>query len=190
MQPCKLGGAMKVSRLESHDRLEHFKSDQSLSIFQGAETCLKSNPDSQMMQEYSPYIYIFAHPRTADDGVNKRMLWQPRLTRPEAQPNSYLFRAISKTDMLEVCWLLPPKELWSQYQRGNLVHEPTVLWSINQYQFNKRHMEAPAHDDLVEEKVKSIYKLIVQHKRAENTKKKIAFSKEKEKTMVENFLSS
>lgn len=165
---------MKVNRLEAHDRLEHFKNDQSINIFQGAEECLKLNPDSQMMQEYSPYVYIFAHPRTADDGVNKRMLWQPRLTRPQPQPNSYLFRAVSKTDVLEVCWLLPPKELWSQYQRGNLVHEPTVLWSINQYRFNKKQLELPAHDDLVETKVKSIYRLIVQSKRSTKAAKKVA----------------
>jgi len=176
VQGSKAGGKMKVSRLEAHDRLEHFKSDQSINIFHGAEECLKSNPDSLIMHDYSPYVYLFAHPRTAEDGVTKRMFWQPRLTRPEAQTNSYLFRAVSKTDMLEVCWLLPPKELWSQYQRGNIVHEPTVLWSINQFRFNKKQLEAPAHDDLVEEKVKSIYKMIVQNKRDANAKRKITDS--------------
>lgn len=156
---------MKVNRLEAHDRLEHFKSDQSINIFKGAEECLKENPDSLMMQEYSPYIYIFAHPRTADDGVNKRMLWQPRLTKPLAQSNSYLFRAISKTDLLEVCWLLPARELWSQYQSGNLVNEPTILWSINQFRFNKKQLESPSHDDLEDEKVRSIRELIKQNRR-------------------------
>ena len=61
MQVCKArGGKMKVNRLEAHDRLEHFKEDQSFNIFKGAEDCLKKNPDALIMQEHSPYVYIFA----------------------------------------------------------------------------------------------------------------------------------
>ena len=100
---------MKVDRLETHDRLLHFKKDQALNIAQGAEDCLKRNPLSLAIQSRSPYVYLFAHPRTADDGFTKRMLWQPRLTRPKAQTNSYLFRAQSNSDVIEVCWLLPPR---------------------------------------------------------------------------------
>src|SRR5579863_4273753 len=99
---------MKINRLETHDRYQHFIKDQSETIFQGAEKCLKENPLSIAIQEKSPYIYIWAHPRTAEDGVNKRMLWQPRLSIPEPQTNSYLFRATSKTDLIEVVWILPP----------------------------------------------------------------------------------
>lgn len=164
---------MKIDRLETHDRLEHFKKDQSINIFQGAQECLKNNPDSLIMQDHSAYVYIFAHPRTADDGITKRILWQPRLTKPRAQTNSYLFRAISKTDTLEVCWLLPPSELWKEYQRGNLVHEETILWSINQYRLNRKQLELPEHDDLPEEKTRYIYKLILQNKRIGNLSKQL-----------------
>src|SRR5882672_2443569 len=111
---------MKINRLETHDRLMHFKKDQEANIFQGAEDCLKKNPLSLAIQDKSPYVYIFAHPRTADDGVNKRMLWDPRLSIPEPQTNSYLFRAISKTDIIEVIWMLPPVETWPQYKKGNI----------------------------------------------------------------------
>jgi hypothetical protein len=83
---------LKVDRLETHDRLEFFINDQWQKITQGAEDCLFKNPDSLALQEQCPYIYIFAHPRTSDDGVNKRLLWQPRVTKPKAQTNSYLFR--------------------------------------------------------------------------------------------------
>jgi|ERR1700731_1142599 len=150
--------AMKLNRLETHDRLEHFKQDQAQNIFEGADDCLKKNPDSLALQEKSPYVYLFAHPRTADDGVTKKMFWQPRLTKPRAQTNSYLFRAISKTDIVEVCWLIPPIELWSQYQRGNITEEKTVLWSINQFQYNRQRLESPEYDDLSDEKVAVIWK--------------------------------
>ena len=148
---------MKIQRLETHDRLEHFIKDQSISIAQGASDCLKINPLSLALQEKSPYIYLFAHPRTADDGVTKRMIWQPRLTRPPAQTNSYLFRAQSKTDILEVCWLIPPPEMWKQYQKGNVTESEIVLWSINQYKTNKAELERPLPDDLPDEAVKKMY---------------------------------
>ena len=148
---------MKLNRLETHDRLEHFHEHQEANIFQGANDCLNRNPDSLGLQEKSPYIYIFAHPRTADDGVNKRLLWQPRLTRPKSQTNSYLFRAISKTDILEICWLIPPRELWQQFKTGNVTEEPTVLWSINQFQHNRKALDVAHPEDLSDEKVRTIW---------------------------------
>src|ERR1700735_2944384 len=110
---------MKLNRLEAHDRLQYLKEDQSANVFKGAEDCLKKNPDSIGLQSKSDYIYIFAHARTADSGVDKRLLSQPRLLRPKADPNSYLFRVQSNTDLLEMCWLLPPDEMWEQYKKGN-----------------------------------------------------------------------
>lgn len=151
---------MKINRLEAHDRLLHLKKDQSQIITQGAEDCLKRNRLSIAMQKYSPYIYIFAHARTADDGVNKRILWQPRLSRPKAQSNSYLFRVKSHTDILEICWDIPARELWHQYLEGKITENPLALWSINQYLFNKINLEYPYPDDLSEEKCKWIYETI------------------------------
>lgn len=156
---------MKVNVLEAHDRLLHFKKDQAQNIFQGAEDCLKRNPDSVFFQSRSPYVYIFAHPRTADNGVDKVMYWQPRLGKPEAQTNSYLFRAMSNTDMIEVCWLLPPEELWSQYKTGNVTENEDVLWSIDQYLNNKKKLEAPDPDDLSLDKQKQIWQELVSNKR-------------------------
>ena len=148
---------MKIQRLETHDRLEHFVKDQSANIAQGASDCLKINPLSLALQERSPYIYIFAHPRTADDGVNKRMLWQPRLGRPTPQTNSYLFRAQSKTDILEICWLLPPQEMWPQYKKGNICESNLVLWSINQFTNNREELEKPDEKDLPLERTRQIW---------------------------------
>lgn len=153
---------MKVNRLEAHDRLEHLKKDQAQNIFEGAETCLKKNPLSLALQEKSPYVYIFAHPRTHEDGVTKVMYWQPRLTKPEAQSNSYLFRAISHSDILEVCWLLPPHEMWDQYKKGNVTEHDVVEWSIDQFKTNRKNLENAHPEDFSDEKIKSIYQDINQ----------------------------
>ncbi len=152
---------MKVNILEAHDRLKHLIKDQSANIFQGAEDCLKKNPLSLVIQEKSHYVYLFAHPRTTDDGLNKRLLWQPRLSVPEAQTNSYLFRALSHSDIIEVCWILPAQELWKQYELGKVTESNWALWSINQYRTNKKALEKPHHDDLPEEKARLIMKTIV-----------------------------
>ena len=147
---------MKISRLETHDRLLHLKKDQSQNIFKGAEDCLKKNPDSLFFQSKSDYVYLFAHPRTADDGVNKRMLWQPRLFKPKVQTNSYLFRAKSNSDIIEVCWLLPPQEMWSQYLIGNVTENELVLWSIDQYCNHRNKLQADHPEDLNDEQGRHI----------------------------------
>lgn len=152
---------MKLNRLETHDRYQHFIQDQSTIIFQGAEDCLKRNPDSLKLQEKSPYIYLFAHPRTADDGFRTRLLWQPRLTKPKAQTNSYLFRAQSNTDIIEICWLIPPREMWPQYEKGKVCESNWTMWSIEQFKNNKKELEKPYPEDWNDEKAANILKNVL-----------------------------
>ncbi len=160
---------MKINRLETHDRLQHLQKDQSQNLSKGCEDCLNINPLSLALQEKSPYIYIFAHPRTADDSLNKRMLWQPRLSKPKAQTNSYLFRAQSKTDILEIIWILPPRELWPQYRKGNITENEIVLWSIDQFENNRENLEREDKDDLPEERSKLILAQVINEWRQKNS---------------------
>jgi len=144
---------MKIDVLDAHDRLLHFKKDQDVNVFEGVDECLKKNKDCVSMQEYFPYVYIFAHPRTADDGVTKRMIYQPRLSKPKAQTNSYLFRALSKTDLVEVIWLLPPRELWSQYEKGKVTESEDVMVSIKNFLNYRNELEKPHKDDWTEDEI-------------------------------------
>lgn len=156
---------MKINRIETYYRNKHLLEDQAVNVFQGAEDCLKKNPLSLAIQERSPYIYIFAHPRTAEDGVTKEMYWQPRLSIPKAQTNSYLFRAISKTDNVEVVWLIPPREHWDQYKKGNVTQDPTVEWSITQFKTNREGLEKAHPQDLPEETTKMMLKRVIDEHR-------------------------
>lgn len=151
---------MKIDRLETHDRLLHFQKDQADTITQGLEDCLKRNPVCVSMQEHFPYVYIFAHPRSEDRGGNKRMIWQPRLSKPKAQTNSYLFRALSKSDIVEIIWMLPPRELWSQYQKGLVTESQDIITSIHNFLYYRKELEKPHKDDFSEEKIKSILEKI------------------------------
>ncbi len=168
---------MKLKKLETHDRLLTFQKEQADLISQGCDDCLKKNPYSLALQSYSDYIYIFAHPRTVgldekvnwvtegrfktfEEGPEKILIWQPRLKRPTPQSNSYLFRAKSNTDIVEICWILPPEELWDQYERNTMLTSEIVLWSINQYKNNFAELAHPEPDDFPDEHINIILKRI------------------------------
>lgn len=173
---------MKLDVLETHDRLQHLVKDQSEIIFQGAEECLKRNPTSLAMQDRSPYIYIFAHPRKSDDGINTRLLWQPRLSIPKAQTNSYLFRAISKTDQIQIVWMIPPREMWGQYDEGNVTESNICAWSINQFKFNREALERPHPDDMSETKGMFVLQAVYDEIKHQAKKSKLVISDSSLKT--------
>lgn len=156
---------MKVNVYEAHDRLLHFKKDQEANVFQGAEDCLKRNEDCLFYQDRSPYVYIFAHPRTHDNGADKRLLWQPRLEKPNAQTNSYLFRAQSHTDLIEAIWLIPPREMWPQYAKGKVTENDIAIYSIDMFINNRMVLEVKDFEDLPEERCKQILRELIQFKR-------------------------
>lgn len=157
--------SLKIDPLDAHDRLLHFKKEQSVNLFDGVNECLTKNKDCVSMQEHFPYVYIFAHPRTAEDGATVRMIWQPRLTKPRAQTNSYLFRAVSQTDLVEIVWLLPPRELWPQYAVGQMTESKDVYTSIMNFLHARELLEQAHTEDWTEERIKrkleSIQKAIV-----------------------------
>jgi hypothetical protein len=142
---------MKLNRLETHDRLEHF-TRQSFDIGQCCQDLIDKRPFGQ-----HPF-YIFAHARTDEDGVTKRLIWQPRLTKPKAQSNSMLFKAYPGTDVLKVIWMIPAVELWEQYEKGKMTENKTVYDSIQAYKLNRNELEKPEDDDLSDEKIHQIYR--------------------------------
>ena len=147
---------MKVDRLETHDRFLDFKNQWEL-ISQGCMDCIKNVPDAVL----SPF-YVFAHTRTIDNEERvtlvtdynfdarktpqKRLIWQPRITKPKAQTNSYLFLAQKNTDIIKIIWLLPPEELWDCYKPGQLTENEDIWVSIQNYKYNRKKLEMPDPD--------------------------------------------
>jgi hypothetical protein len=163
---------MKINVLETHDRYEHVIKDQWEAISKGAEDYLLRNPYSISLQDKSPYIYIWAHARKTDDLRNERLLWQARLSRPKPDTNSFLFRALSKTDIIEVCWIIPKQEMWGQFEKGFVAESNICAWSIEMF---KNHYEllAKSHpDDLEEEQGKKILQSVLNEHKQEIKRKK------------------
>ena len=145
---------MKINRLETHDRLQHF-TKQSFNISECCQDLINQRPFGD-----HPF-YIFAHARTEDDqpGV-KRLIWQPRLTKPKAQTNSMLFKAYPGTDVIKVIWMIPQEELWLQFTTGKMTENKTVCESIDMFLNQKSKLEAPEPDDLSEAQIDAIYRQI------------------------------
>lgn len=148
---------MKLNRHETHDRFNIFQKQKDV-ISEGCMECIKNVPDSIK----SPF-YIFAHPRTVDydekisimvsgtisnkqQAPSTRLIWSPRITKPKAQTNSYLFLAKKNSDTIKVIWLLPPRELWEQYMPGKMTHNPDVWTSIINFQKHRDILERPEED--------------------------------------------
>lgn len=152
----------KVDRLESHDRLLHIKK-QSTDI----EKCVENIVDQRPFGNHP--FYIFAHARTMEDGATKRLIWQPRLTKPLPQTNSMLFKAYPGKDTIKILWMIPAREMWPQYKKGNVTHSEIVLESIKAFQFDRKSLEAPEKDDLSESEIDAIYRELAQEAQLNKT---------------------
>jgi len=164
---------MKLDRLETHDRYEHF-TKQSFDIGKSCQDLIDQRPFGN-----HPF-YIFAHKReigldervaiynqdlmnnprqfkTLAEVPNARLIWQPRLTKPKAQTNSMLYKAYPGSDVLKVIWMIPSRELWEQYTQGKMTENKTICESIYDFQNNKGKLEAPEDDDLSDQEIDKIY---------------------------------
>ncbi len=159
---------MKLNRLETHDRLQFF-TKQSFDIGECCQDLIKKKPFGD-----HPF-YIFAHSRTEEDGVTKRLIWQPRLTKPKAQTNSMLFKAYPGTDLIKVIWMIPDRILWAQYTKGKVTENKTVCDSIDMFTHKREELEAKEEDDLNDEAIDAIYRQICY---ARNDEKRKQISKE------------
>jgi hypothetical protein len=156
---------MKLDRLETHDRFVHFTKQQ-FDIGECCQEVIKNRPAEWGNRPF----YIFAHTRTDDDGVSQRLIWQPRLTRPKAQTNSMLFKAFPPGDTLKIIWIIPKRELWSNYAKGMMCENKTISDSIHDFQHNRQKLEQPDEDDLDDKAIESLYNAIARN--ADANKKK------------------
>jgi hypothetical protein len=141
---------MKINILDAHDRLKEVNK-QSKDITECCEDLIKQRP----FDDHA--FYIYCHARTEDNGRDKRLIWQPRLTRPLPQTNSMLFKAYPKTGDIKVCWMIPAREMWAQYQQGKLTEHEVVIESIRLFENDRTTLEKPEHDDLTDTEIDAIY---------------------------------
>jgi hypothetical protein len=142
---------MKINRLDAHDRFTHF-TKQGFDIGECCQDLINKRPFGDHA------FYIFAHARTAEDGVTKNLIWQPRLTKPKAQTNSMLFKGYPGSDIIKVIWMIPDQALWDTFKKGQITENETILRSIHDYQHGRKRLEAKEDDDLSDTQIDLIYR--------------------------------
>jgi hypothetical protein len=161
---------MKISRTDAHDRFSFYQK-QDFDI----AACCQNLIDKRPFGDHP--FYIFAHARTLGldeklklfssgryanfmDIPEKTIIWQPRLTKPKAQTNSMLFKGYPGTDHVKVIWIIPPRELWSQFKKGLMTENESITISIHDFEHNREQLEAKEEDDLPDEVIDRIYREI------------------------------
>lgn len=131
---------MKLNRLETHDRLHYFLNQQ----FQMGD-CAQSLINQKPFGEHP--FYILCHPRTDEDGINKRYIWSPWIWKSRAQTNAMLLKAYPNSDILKIMWILPPREMWASFKTGTMFENSLILDSITAFEKDKSALEQPEDDD-------------------------------------------
>ena len=145
---------MNVDILDAHDRHKHFTSQN----FQISE-CVQDMIDREPFGPNRAF-YIFAHARTDDDGSTKRLIWQPRLTKPEPQTNSMLFKVFPPSDEVEIIWMIPDRALWPQFQREFVTGCSIIEQSIFDFLHARDRLTRPDKEDPTDEEIRDVYKAI------------------------------
>ena len=118
------------------------------------EKCDLYNKDLNNFLSISSYTRLY---QTMDQVPEKRLIWQPRLTKPKSQSNSMLFKAYPGTDVIKVIWMIPAEELWKQYIKGNLTENSLIIESIHDFKNNRQKLDKEEEDDLSDDIIYSIY---------------------------------
>lgn len=153
---------MKLNPLDAHDRFSFLK-EQSFDIGECCQDLLNKKPYGDI-----PF-YAFVHTRTEDDGVTQRVIWQPRLTKPKASPNTMLFK-LYQPDIVKVLWMIPKPELWKSFERGKMTENQTIAESIYKFRTAKEELEKREDDDLTDEQVDKVYEAIAMDAKIKRTR--------------------
>jgi hypothetical protein len=177
---------MKLNRFETHDRYLEFTHGIE-KIYEGCTECLSHVPE----QINFPF-YIYAHSRMIDydekialvkesgdiyfKPPSERLIWMPVITKPKPSPNSYLFLVVQRPDLLQICWILPKKELWEQYAPGKMSYNEEVWTSIQNYKNCRSKMHIPDENGPTiqhEANWRRIFGILAHHKKAEKSQKSL-----------------
>ena len=169
---------MKIDRHEAHDRYEYLM-NQEFDIGKCCQSLIDQKPfgdhkfyifsharqidTDEMISLYQQDLYLPESCRkykSLDDIPTIRLIWQPRLTKPKAQENSMLFKADPTNDIIEILWIIPRKELWSQYIKGKITESSVIHESIHNFLHDVKSLERPEQDDLSENEIRAIYESI------------------------------
>lgn len=169
-----------LDRLETHDRFQYFKKRE----FEIGE-CVQDMMNKKPFADHP--FYDFVHARSIEydermklflsgmygrfeDVPSKTLIHQARLTKPVPQDNSILFKCYPGTDNVKVIWIIPDKNLWDQFTKGNITEDSFICESIDLFKYNRDFLAKKEDDDLSDEKINEIYRQISMDARSKMSK--------------------
>ena len=74
-------------------------------------------------------------------------------------------QVLPETDLVDVKYIIPARELWDQYKKDYLTENKVVVESIANFENNRMLINAPDDDDLDDESIKRIYEAIAMNRK-------------------------
>ncbi len=148
----------KLNLFDIHDKHEYLTKKSSFGISEIVQNIINSRPFGDHA------FYIFAHPRTADNGFQKNLIWQPRLSKPSCETNSMLFKVKPGLDEVKIIWMVPEAHLWPEYEKGKVCASSIIAESIEMFKKNRKALEQPEPDDLTDHQMMAVYKEMLESK--------------------------
>ena len=56
--------------------------------------------------------------------------------------------------------MIPPREMFNEYKKGNVTEHDITQWSINMFEHNREELAKPEPDDLDDRTIDGIYREI------------------------------
>lgn len=144
---------MKINPLDAHDRYSFF-TQQEFDIGSCCQDLINKRPFGDI-----PF-YAYVHFRTEDGSTDQRCIWQPRLTKPKAGPNTMLFKLYPGSDIVKIIWMIPKPELWKSFQKGLMTENKVIAESIHKFRTDPQALEAKEDDDLSDEQIDKVYEAL------------------------------
>ncbi len=85
-----------------------------------------------------------------------------------------LFKAYPGTDLVKVIWMIPARELWSQYAKGLVTENKTVYDSIQAFKNHRNTLEEKEADDMTDKQVDDVYKELSRDARSKAYRSQVA----------------
>jgi hypothetical protein len=143
-----------LSRNELFDSTQNWKDNSEKNYSECIQNLIMSAPFG------AHKFYIFSFIKRVDDASGiKKMIHQPRLTKPEPIPGGTLMRVDPRDPYTAtLLWTLPNDQNFNLYKKGKMYADPFVHECIERFKKNPKEMMRPEVDDLTDEQIREIYK--------------------------------
>lgn len=156
-----------LSKSHVNDNIQFFKGNFEKEYCETIQNIIQSRP----FGKYKFYIFQFVK-RVDDTTGVKRMIHQPRLTKPEPLPGTTLLRCDpDRPEDVTIIWTLPNQENFGLYKHGKFFSDPFVAECVEKYLKRPGELMKEEEGDLDDDKIREIYREISANAKSKKSNK-------------------